>query len=218
MTVADIISNARLLADIGTTASVFSATEYLMQVNLAYRAIFEEILDQDDDYFTKIEAYLLAACTPDPDEDYIYSHALPTDFYRLRAVEGLYRGIYHPFSIYGIQSKNNYGQNAWMYRTFGTDISYLIKNKSGLEKIRVRYYPKPVEYTATTDNITFPPQLEPNILAYDVAIAISAKRSDSKSIDPLQQKRNVIFARFANAVANRNNANLQKTQNTFQVY
>lgn len=215
MTVSDIIDRARLLADIGTTATFYTDTEFLFQINLAYRDVFEQILTLGDDYFTETAIINVSDLTADALEKYAYTYALPDDFYRLRSVEGLYNSQFYPMSLYGIQTKNGPGNNIWQYRVFGTEFSFFLKNITNLSKIRVRYFPQPTEYTAITDDIDFPPQLQPMILAYDVAINILIKKK--MDTGPLQKKRDNIMEEFKLAINNRNNANFYRTQNAYQV-
>ena len=205
MLVSDIIAAARHYTQINNS-SFFAPGDELRALNRSYRDIYERILQADDEFF--VTEITLDPSTFTVVREHVWDITLPVDFYRLRnliAVSGT--------SENQLQRKDpndiNQGEG---YRFHGPALR--IFTGTGYNSYRLEYYPLPHEYTATTEDIVYPPQLEPLILAYQMAMDI-AKIQDA---DPAKhaEEYSRLWQRFELALRGRDSIHHVKTANVYR--
>ena len=164
MLISDIIAAARSYTTINGSA-FYQPSDELRSVNRSYRDIYEKIVQCDDEYFVK--EVTLDPSTFTAIRTGVWETDLPADFYDLRNLCGVMGSTDIQFPRKDPQDQYQ-GEG---YRFFGTKLRLFYI--SGYSAFRLEYYPQPVEYTSTADNIAFPPQLEPLIIAYQMAMDIT---------------------------------------------
>jgi len=205
MTVADIIVAARQYTQI-TGSAWFTPTDELRSVNRSYRDIYERVIDCDDEYFVKeivVPGSILVNVRAR-----VYEYDLPVDWYRLRnAIAILPQGEYQLARMDPQDVTQSEG-----YRYFKDKLRLYYSGE--YDNFRFEYYPKPIEYTSTTDDIVYPPQLEPLIIAYQMAmdIAKAAGADYTKHAEEYQR----LWSRFEHASRRRDNLRYTKIANKYR--
>lgn len=211
MTVANIIARARQLADL-TGASYYSSAEEFSSLNESYRDVYEQILGANDDYFLSTWSFAFSELTPDTIQKRSFTIALPVDFYRLRVLQYQSGETYRAIAKYAPQEEPVAGVSP-TYRIRGTNLNLILPELGSFINFRGLYYPIPTTYTLTTENINFPPQLEPAILAYQIAIDMLRKTKGDYS--QLSERRGELWARFVKAIENRDNWYNESVNNVY---
>lgn len=211
MTVANIIARARQLADIEGSA-YFSSAEEFASLNESYRDIYEQILSANDDYFIEEWDFSFIALTPDPIQNRAFTIALPVDFYRLRVLQYQSGETYRTINKFAPQEEPQAGVTP-TYRLRGQNLYLVLPEMGSFNNFRALYYPIPAEYTLTSEDINFPPQLEPGILSYQIAIDIFRKQKGDYS--QVAERRGELWGRFVEAIANRDNWQYESLNNVY---
>ena len=205
MLVSDIITAAKQYTQI-TGSAWFSDVDALRSINRAYRDVYEKILDSNDEYF--ITETTILASTLTPIRDYIYDYDLPPGWYRLRKItavvptgERILERI-DPSDVF-----RNEG-----YRYFGNKMRLYFRDN--YQSFRLEYYPTPTEYTALTEDIVYPPQLEPLILAYRMAIDIAKAQNGDPS--KYSEEFLALWNRFDHATQRRDNFKYPRVANVYR--
>jgi hypothetical protein len=141
VTVASLIARARSLSDTVNSTFILRLDE-IDAVNEAYRSVYDKLCNSDDDFY-------ITTATPSITGTY----ALPSDFYRLRAIDYLNSdGTYRVVNKFAIKSRNRFvnasGSTSPLYRFKGAYI-YLIP-EAETYTCRVWYYPVPAVLMPTT--------------------------------------------------------------------
>lgn len=205
MTVADIISAARQYTNI-TNSQFFTPSDELRSVNRAYRDIYERICNANDDFF--ITEVTLDPTTFAAVRNQIWETALPADFYRLRNIVGVLGDSEIQLARKDIQDIYQ-GEG---YRFFGDKMR--IFYNAGYDSFILQYYPKPVEFTSTATNIAYPPQLEPLIIAYQLAMDIAKMQNADATKHAEEYQR--LWSRFEIAINNKDNLRYTKIANKYK--
>lgn len=205
MTIADIIAAARQYTQT-TGSSWFSPDDELRSVNRAYRDIYEKILDSNDEYFIKEATVLTSSLTPVRENTYAYT--LPADWHRLRRLCAVVSGGERIFERLDPQDIQRFEG----YRYFGTTLRVTFRDDIG--SFRVEYYPNPVVFTATTDDVVYPPQLEPLIIAYRIAMDITKQQKGDPA--PLTEEYLALWNRFESATKKRDNFKYPRVANNYR--
>lgn len=205
MLVSDIIAAARQYTQI-VGSSWFAETDELRSVNRAYRDIYEKIVDSNDEYFIKAINLVLTDFTEV--EPNIYEYTLPADWYRLRSLFSRVAS--------GVKQVDRYDPNDISrvegYRYFNNTLRLISRNPA--ESFIIEYYPTPAEYTATTDEISYPPQLEPLIIAYQIAMDIIKAANGDPSAYAEEYLR--LWNRFEHATMRRDNSHYPRVANVYR--
>lgn len=205
MTVAEILAAARQYTQI-TGSDWFSAADELRSVNRAYRDIYERIIDSNDEYFIKellVPVSSLAAV-----RDYVYDYTLPADWYRLRQLRGILGTGENQLERLDPQAITQ----AEGYRYFNDKLRLTFRGE--YSDFRIEYYPTPAVYTATTEDIVYPPQLEPLIIAYQVAMDIAKQQGADPSKHAEEYLR--LWQRFEHATTRRDNLRYPSVANVYR--
>lgn len=205
MTVADIITAARHYTQIDN-APFFTAADELRSVNRAWRDLYERILQADDEFFVLEVTASVSALTVVRDR--VYDLTLPVDFYRLRNMIAIAGTSENQLRRKDPQDINQ----AEGYRFKNDQIRLFLG--AGYNSLRYEYYPLPVEYTATTTDIVYPPQLEPLILAYGMAIDIAKIQGADTTRHAEEYSR--LWSRFETAIRGRDSLRHVKTANVYR--
>lgn len=213
MTAQTIIDRAKDIADIAGS-SFFSSTETYASLNESYRDIYEAILNSNDDYFAKDWSFIFSGLTQIANEPMGFTIDLVTDFYRFRALQYEKNGSWFTVHKFTIQDENRAGRDA-TYRIQGTKLKLILPLRNTYTNFRALYFPVPTVYATGTDAITFPPQLEPAILSYQIAIDIKRKQCADYSF--IQQRRDELMQRFLNAIQKRDDAEYERLNNVYSV-
>lgn len=205
MTVSDIITAAKQYTQI-EGSSWFSDTDALRSVNRSYRDLYEKILDANDEYFIKeIEEPLSALAVV---REYVYDYTLPADWYRLRRL-----AVVLPVGDHVLRRLEPQDLNRTEgYRYFADRLR--ISFKGPQDTFRIEYYPKPAEYTGLGDTINYPPQLEPLILAYQVAMDIAKAQNGDATRHAEEYAR--LWQRFEHATTRRDNMRYPRVTNVYR--
>lgn len=205
MTVAEIIAAAKQYTQVSGSAW-FDDTDALRSVNRSYRDVYEKILDANDEYFiTEIEVPVSSLT---PIRDGVYDYDLPADWYRLRRLAAVLPIGDHVFRR--IEPQDIYRTEG--YRYFGNKLR--VAFRTDYDTLRIEYYPKPAEYTATTDDIDYPPQLEPLIVAYQVAMDIV--KAQGGDATPHAEEYARLWNRFEHASTRRDNLRYPRATNVYR--
>lgn len=205
MTVADIIAAARQYTQTAGS-SWFSPADELRSVNRAYRDIYKKILDQNDEYFIVEVTELSTALTYV--REGVYEYTLPSDWYRLRSIRGVIPS--GEVGLPRLDPKERIQRDG--YRYFNSKLRLF--SRSPYTSFIIEYYPEPHEYTLTTENINYPKQLEPLIIAYQIAIDIlKSQKGDPSAYETEYAK---LWARFAGDVAKRDDYSYPKVANVYR--
>jgi len=205
MLVSDIITAARQYTQI-SGSQFFNATDELRAVNRAYRDIYERICNANDDYF--LTELIIDPATFTDVREGVHDYTLPADFYRLRNLVGVTGSGDVQFArkdvqdIYLGEGYRFYGQKLRVFYT------------SGYSSFRLEYYPEPVEFTSTATAITYPPQLEPLIIAYQLAMDIAKMQNADAAKHAEEYAR--LWKRFEIAITNKDNLRYVKVANKYR--
>jgi hypothetical protein len=216
MTVTALLARAASLANV-TNAKLFDTAENEGALNAAYRDVYESICNSDDDYFIQDWAFTLASMTAVSNEPGAYYIALPAvtnQFYRLRRLEYLSGSAWVPIKKFSLRDAYRDGP---AYRFKGSYLYLMGMQSSSASSFRAWYYPVPAAYTVAlgTVDINTPPQLETDILAYQIAIDL--KRKQNEDYSKLQQRRDELWRRFELALRNRDNNSNEHIANVYNV-
>lgn len=193
MLVSVIIQNGLLLADIQNT-SFYTAAEQLFAVQLGWEEVYSFLCTNNDDYFVTplyFQPSSNAAVTYDANRSFVWTMdttnatIFPDHFYRLRLIQ--YQGQYSQNS-YSPASKmtiENFGNtvNTPAYRFAGKYLE--VYDPSNYSNWCLWYYPGPATLQLT-DDLVYPYNMIPEILAYRVAI--EARRKQRAETDSLQER------------------------------
>lgn len=213
MTVTAILARAESLANV-TGAGIFATAEKEGSLNAAYRDVYEEICESEDDYFATWYSFALSAMTAVSDETASYYIALPATFYRLRRLECKVGTEWYPIRKMSPNDENKRAGTP-SYRLLSSNLYMLLSVSANISGFRMLYYPTPAAYTVSggSTDIVFPPQLEPDILALQVAIDIIRKQNGDYG--KLAQRRDELIARFKRAVWHRDDADSLRVANVY---
>jgi hypothetical protein len=205
MTVSDIINAAKQYTQIDGS-SWFSDADALRSVNRSYRDLYEKILDSNDEYFIKeIDVPISSLSVV---RDYVYDYPLPADWYRLRRLAAVLPAGDHVLGRIEPQALNK--TEGYRYFADRLRISY----RGPEDTFRIEYYPKPVEYTALNETIIYPPQLEPLILSYQIAMDIAKAQNGDATRHAEEYAR--LWQRFEHAATRRDNLRYPRVTNTYR--
>ena len=205
MTIQEIIDAARHYTQIAGS-SFYSGVDELRSVNRAYRDIYEKICNANDEFF--INETALNPATFTPIRNGVQEATMPVDFYRLRNLLGVNGNSEIQFKRKDPQDINQ----SEGYRFFKDKLRLFYL--SGYTSFRLEYYPAPVEYTATTDDIVYPPQLEPLIIAYQMAMDIG--KIQGADVTKHAEEYSRLWDRFEKAISNRDNLRHPKVANVYR--
>lgn len=205
MTVADIIAAARHYAQI-SNSTFFTATDELRSVNRAYRDVYERIMEADDEFFVTEVMSAMGSLTPVRES--VYDLTLPADFYRLRNMVAISGKSENQLRRKDPQDINQ-GEG---YRFSNAGLRLFLS--AGYDSLRYEYYPTPTEYTSTATDIIFPPQLDPLILAYSMAMDIAKIQGADPAKHAEEYSR--LWARFEKALRGRDSLRHVKTANIYR--
>lgn len=213
MTVANIVARAKSLANVSGSA-IFSTTEDDGALNAGYRDVYEQIVNADDDYFVTDWAFALSGMTAVSNETGAYYIALPATFYRLRNLEYQSGNVWKSIRKYALQEVNK-KMSGPEYRLKGSNLYIIMPDMGSYSNFRAWYYPTPTAYTvsAGSTDINTPPQLETDILAYQIAIDI--KRKQNADYAQLQQRRDELMGRFLMGINRRDDHDAQRVANVY---
>lgn len=205
MLVSEIVNAAKQYTQIDGSVW-FSDTEALRSVNRAYRDVYEKILDADNEYFIKEVDALVSAMTPV--RDFTYDYSLPADWHRLRRIAAVLPVGDH---VLGRTDPQGIGQYEG-YRYYQDKLRIMFR--APYDTFRIEYYPTPVEYTALNQSIVYPPQLEPLILAYQMAMDIAKAQKGDPT--PHAEEYARLWQRFEHATARRDNLRYPRVANVYR--
>lgn len=202
MTVDDVLVRARDLADAANSRWI-SVREELASLNEAYRDSYEIITEKNDDYFLVDIVYPWTAGTPSPVATNEWFFTLPDDYYKTRTTDYLRSGQWQTMGKFMLNQRNNRNSDP-AYR-MQNKMLWIVGPASGAfmgSDIRLRYYPRPYEFTAddfTTDSgdsteIPYPTALAPEILSYSMAIDYKRKQNIDASM--LEARRAELWTRY----------------------
>lgn len=205
MTIAETIAAARQYTQtIGATW--FTPADELRSVNRAYRDIYEKILDANDEFFIKEISVPLASMVNV--RDHLWEYTLPADWHRLRKLSAVIPNGERQLDRLDPQDiQRNEG-----YRYFQDKLR--IQFFDNFTEFRLEYYPSPVEFVATTETVAYPPQLEPLIIAYQIAMDITKSQSGDPAKHAEEYSR--LWQRFEHATARRDNFRYPKIANVYR--
>jgi hypothetical protein len=183
MLVSTIITNGMLLADIANT-SFYTAPESLFAVQLAWEQIYSFLCANNDDYFvTPIYITMGTDQAVSTDANRTFTSLIDTTnvntfadgFYRLRMIQYQGSGGGMGYNTVSKMSIEGFGNTANVpgYRFEGKYIA--IYDPSSYPKYCLWYYPRPITL-ATSDDIIYPYNMIPEIMAYQVAAEIRRKQ------------------------------------------
>ena len=215
MTVADVIEAARSWTAI-SNSSFFTSADELRSANRAYRDIYEQICDANDDFFLKNQTKLASELTVIKPN--VFSFPLPADFYRIRLATILHgddervlsrRDVHDTGSGYRLSGSQTVTEDeaSWTAQTMKLWI------EQPFDSISIDYYPAPVAIASTSTVISYPPQLEPLILAYQIAIDICNINKDNA--DRFRAEYARLWDRFEKATKRVDNLNHVKVANVY---
>lgn len=205
MLVSDIIAAAKQYTQIDGS-DWFSNTDALRSVNRAYRDVYEKIIDANDEYFIKEVSVLTSALAVVRDR--VYDYTLPADWYRLRKIAAVIPTGEHQLGRLDPQDITQHEG----YRYFQDKLRLTFSQP--FDEFRIEYYPTPVEYTLVTENISYPPQLEPLIIAYQMAMDITkAQKGDAT---PHAEEYLRLWNRFEHASKRRDNLRFPQVANVYR--
>jgi len=205
MTIAEIIAAARQYTQI-TGSTWFTATDELRSVNRAYRDIYEKILDSNDEFF--ITEITVPVSTMTLIRDNTYSYNLPADWHRLRKLSAVLPQGEKQLERLDPQEIQRYEG----YRFFGNTLR--ITFQDNYDDFRLEYYPSPVEYTLPAETVVYPPQLEPLIIAYQIAMDITKAQNGDATKHAEEYQR--LWMRFENATKKRDNFRYPRIANVYR--
>lgn len=207
-----IITQGRNLANVPNT-SFYSDTEALFAVNIAYKQLYEQLMESSDDYYVTELYKTLSDFTADSNRQYFYSYSLPSDFYRLRLFQYQQSGgqIFLPIYKMTLEGYGN-TQNVPAYRIEGTKIQ--LYNPNSVSSFCIFYYPQPATLTLSPDtDVVYPNTLIPEIMSYQLAAEIRRKQKLDTSL--WDQRRNEIMETFRRQVT-RDDNKVETIKDTFR--
>ena len=205
MTIQSIIDAARQYTQI-TGSSWFTSIDEMRSVNRAYRDIYEKILDSNDEFFIKETTVLLSAMALV--RDHTYEYDLPVDWHRLRKIVAVLPDGERQLERLDPMEIQRYEG----YRFFGNKLR--ITFQSAYDTFRIEYYPTPQEYTLTSETIVYPPQLEPLIIAYQMAMDITKAQKGDPA--PWAEEYLRLWQRFEHATMRRDNFRYPRVANVYR--
>lgn len=205
MLISDIIAAARQYTQI-TGSTWFSGVDEFRSVNRAYRDIYEKILDSNDEFFIKEITIPVSSLTLVRDR--IYSYQLPADWHRLRKLAAVIPTGERQFERLDVQDIQRHEG----YRYFGDTIR--ITFDGPYTDLRMEYYPTPTVFTNVAESVVYPPQLEPLIIAYQIAMDITKAQNGDATKHAEEYQR--LWARFEHASARRDNFKYSRVANVYR--
>jgi hypothetical protein len=173
MLVSDIIAKGRNLSDTPNTA-VYTAAEALQDVQVSWKEIYAYLCENNDDYFVTSLYVPNTSLTADVYRQYTYAYTLPADFYRLRLLQYQQSGLVTQFFPAYKMTLDGFGntQNTPGYRFSGKTL--IIYDPYVYPLYCLWYYPAPLTLVLT-DDLVYPYNMIPEIIAYQIAIEIRRK-------------------------------------------
>jgi hypothetical protein len=174
MLVSTIIANGRNISDV-PNVSFYSDAEGLVDTQWAWADVYALLTEGNDDYFAT-ELYIpFSGLTADANRTNMYAYALPNDFYRLRILQyGNTNGATGWFPCLKMTTED-YGrtQNAPAYKIIGVNLK--IYDPVSYPMYYMLYYPAAATLALNTD-LTYPLNMVPQIMSYQIAIEIRRKQ------------------------------------------
>jgi hypothetical protein len=188
--------------------------------------MYEKILDANDDYFITDWAFTLSQMTAVSNETGAYYIALPdgvlysaiAKFYRLRTLEYQKDGKWYAVRKFALQD-NGKRLGVPIYRFKGTNLVIIFPDLGGYQNLRAWYYPVPTTYAVASGSvdIVYPPQLEAEILSYQIALDIKRKQGgDAQQYQLIEKRRDELWTRYENALRHRDDWGTQTIANVYQ--
>lgn len=198
------------MANIPST-NFFTDADALRAVNASWKDIYSVLMLEDDDYFVTSVQTNTGALTPYTGRENTYQYALPAGFFRLRLVQYQDGSNWKPLQKMTLADFGNW-QNTPAYILKGTN---LIICDSSSRTYEIWYYPAPVPLTLSPDfDLTYPQEVIPEIIAYQVAVEIERK-GKVPSLPQMEARRNELFMSFKKQVR-RDDFNNIRVTNTFE--
>ena len=225
MTVARVIARALEIANL-VGSSVIATTEQDSSLNTAYRDVYEKIMDANDDYFVTDWTFTLSQMTAVTNESGAYYIALPdgalysaiAKFYRLRVLEYQANGRWYAIQKFALQ--DNYKKSGVpVYRFKGSNLLILLPDNGNFQNFRVWYYPIPIAYAVASGSvdITYPPQLEVEILSYQIALDIKRKQGgDAQQYQLIEKRRDELLDRYIKSLSHRDDFSVQTVAQAYR--
>lgn len=198
------------MANIPST-NFFTDADALRAVNASWKDIYSVLMLEDDDYFVTSVQTSTGALTPYTGRENTYQYSLPSAFFRLRLVQYQDGSNWKPLQKMTLQDFGNWS-NTPAYILKGTN---LIICDDSSRTYEIWYYPAPVPLTLSPDfDLTYPQEVIPEIIAYQVAVEIERK-GKVPSLPQMEARRNELFTSFRKQVR-RDDFNNIRVTNTFE--
>lgn len=176
LTTRDIISRAYSLADLQNSKAITAADES-DSLNEAYRDIYEQLLNNDDDYYLKRVDRLEF---DGQKENFEYFFNLPDDFYRIRTVDYKYNGFWCNCTKFALSQRNQISGSP-QYRIQNKQLVIVSGIWQNVPDVRISYYPRPKRLipadTKKTETIRIDPVYTEAWIVNDGSV-FAADRSD----------------------------------------
>jgi hypothetical protein len=189
MLVSTIIANGQLKVDNSNT-SFYTAAEGLADVQASWEDVYAILCQGNDDYFLT-ELYIVSSSFGTiANRQFMYTYALPSDFYRLRYLQYQGQGGSNTFYPVTKMSTENLGntQGTPAYRMVGQNLQ--IYDPSNYQMYYMGYYPKPAVLTSGTD-LSYPNNMIPEIMVYQVASEVAIKMK--RPTNPYKERRDELL-------------------------
>lgn len=205
MLISEIIAAARQYTQI-TGSTWFTSVDEMRSVNRAYRDIYEKILDSNDEFFIKEVSVPVSGMTLIRDNT--YSYTLPADWHRLRRLSAVLPQGERQFERLDPMEIQRYEG----YRFFGSTLR--ITFTGPYTNFRLEYYPSPVDFVLPAETVVYPPQLEPLIIAYQIAMDITKAQNGDATKHAEEYQR--LWLRFESASKKRDNFKYPRIANVYR--
>lgn len=204
-----IIAHARSIANVPNT-SFFTATDAGLSLNESYKDIYRFLTDSNDDFYVTVVNVNTSAMTADSYRDNLYKYTLPSDCFRVRLIQ---RQDGEVWSSIAKMTLEQFGQSAVSpgYRFNNTQL--WIYDIAAPSDYQIWYYPTPATLTVSPDSdVTYPGNLVPEIMSYQIAMDI--RRKQSQPTDLIEKRRNELVNTMLKQL-NRDDNRAETVKNTF---
>lgn len=195
-TLLEIKTEARERADM-VGSNFISTTELTNYANASYKEVYDIVVSANQDYFTTSSTFTISSGN---------TSSLPSDFYKLRAIDYKYGAVYRPIDRFNFNERGkgsnlaDYGySNHKEYRIVGSNI-HIEPDQNATGDYKLWYIPTVTALSADGDATVLFDSWDEFIII-DIAIKMLAKEESSTTA--LEKEKAIVMKRIIDSAVQR---------------